>query len=300
MKAFSFQDSFFKICLLLGCLMLCSMLSAEDNARMHLERACKLMATQTMQVTERVTRGQTVTEFLTWQRRNPDGTVERMTERLKDGERLEPAALKIGQHVFRVYYTKGGKTVVRVGKNTARGIRSQHGLPVPKLRRECEITEGRRVYDGQFCWDIMVRTPAEKGFLVEEYLVSGTSQMILLCRKFDVDGRLLREVRYRDYDLSPNFPEGIFELPTGVVVHELRGGEAEGDLREELEAEEKEEMAELYEQKNLQDLKADLRYWLQGTVACLVTMLAWLGAPLAVLVVVLVLHRRRWMAHGRN
>ena len=300
MKDFWTKEYFPKAGFLVAWLMLWTMLFADERGRMHLEQACQKMATQTMQVTERVTQGPKVTEYLTWQQRNPDGTVKRMTEQLVDGERLDPETLKIGQHVFRTYYTQADRTSLRIGKNTIRGIYRRQGIPKPKYRKECEITEGKRIYEGRFCWDILVKSPTGDGILTEEYLVDGAGQMISVYRKFNANGQLLVNVNYLNYDFSPSFPDGAFELPDGVVVRELGDGEAEDDLREELKEEEQAEKEALYEHRNSQNLKADLRYWAQGAAACLLTMATWAGVPLALLVVALALHRRRRMARGRN
>ncbi|MBR6470987.1 MAG: hypothetical protein IKS83_04260 [Victivallales bacterium] len=290
----SLHKCFLTVCCLLGWMTLTPPLlsAADESARAHLEQASRNMVTRTMQVTECVQDGMSRVERLIMQRRLPDGTVERVTERLVNGARRDPETLRIDQHVLRIYYGKDGCVDLRVGMKSVRGIRSRREIPMPKFRRECAITEEKRIYGGRFCWDITVRNPTAKGILVEEYLVSGSSQMPLVYRRFDADGRLLLSVFFRDYDFSPEFPEGVFKLPENAVVREAREGEDKDDLRQELLDAEKEEKEEFYEQKVQMDLKADLRYLFQGMMACLVAMLTWVAAPLAMAGVAFLLFRK--------
>ena len=281
----SFHRNLRTLCGLLGWLLVAPLLCAAQNtARKHLEQACWNLATQTMQVTECVQKGVSRTERLIMQRRLQDGTVERVAERLVDGECLNPEMLKIGQLLFRTYFTKDESVYLRIGRKSIRGIRRHCGIPLPKFRKECEITEENRIYEGRFCWNITVKNPTEKGTLVEQYLVSGSTQMLLVYRRFDVDGRLLMSMIYQNYDFSPQVPEGVFKLPEGAVIREERKSGNADDLRQEMIDEEKAEKAELYEQMNYRDLKSDLKYLCQGVIACFITMMTWAVVPVVLMV----------------
>ena len=190
---------------------------AEEDYRVHLEKAFEVMATRTMEYRELVGMGKWGrSEMKVYQCQKPDGRTLRV-EKGSWNEKWEPREkLPPGVSDTHFYYTDEGFTYVYVSREKIRGIRMKQGIPRKKVEPRDKITgKTNEEVDGFPCWIIRRDRgkKAEGAVKVEEYVVGKESFVIRRERAVNGNGGLPMERKRINFLFSPVFEEGLFQVP---------------------------------------------------------------------------------------
>ncbi len=256
------------ICLLLSPLML----AGEEDYRAILRRCSRVMATDTMSYIRQVgmEKGKTIARVS--QRRNPDGTVQRVEEMAHNGV-LPPSRDQLGPREIsrKTYYDQAGRTLVTLMGRDGWGIRTRAAIPSLKVIDGAEVSGEKCQFDGASCWKITQRYQAGDGTYTDEFIVQRTRCVLLSERQFDSTGRLLFASRNREFNFTPALPQDLFQIPGDIKMEYAETSQEESELLKKVVAEQTDILVTLAKEdysRNPRRLKNRVRRWVyQARVA---------------------------------